>query len=423
MEAAIITIGDELLIGQVVNTNAAWLGDELTGIGVSVIKMVTTADDRDAIRTELHEALQATQLVIITGGLGPTHDDITKRVVADYFEMSYRFDEKIFEEIKRRFDARRIHVAASNEGQAMIPEGFEILHNPIGTAPGLWYAFDDEQGKHLLCMLPGVPQEMKVIMQREVLPRLVETGRVGRIVRRTLLTTGIGESNLNELVGDISDQLDDNLKLAFLPGLKGVRMRLTGFPDRDAAVQDRMVMIEAVLREKAGSYFFGVEDDTIEGIVGAMLKERGLSIATAESCTGGLVSSRLTDVAGSSEYVLGGLVAYDNAVKVMELRVDPKTIDSFGTVSRQVATQMAAGIRTRMNADIGVSTTGIMGPGGGTDDKPVGSVWIGYASETGSSAALLRLAGDRLQNKDRTATAVLNMVRLRLEKRDRRQNL
>ncbi len=422
MEASIITIGDELLIGQVVNTNAAWLGDELTGIGVSVIKMVTTGDDGDAIRDELHEALQSTGLVIITGGLGPTHDDITKKVVADYFGMSYRFDENIFEEIKRRFDARGISVATSNEGQAMIPEGVEVLHNPIGTAPGLWHGFDDEKGKHVLCVLPGVPPEMKVIMQREVLPRLLETHEVDRIVRRTLLSTGIGESNLNELVGDLADHLDDNLKLAFLPGLKGVRMRLTGFPDRDQAVPNRMAALEAVLREKAGSYFFGEEDDTIEGVVGAMLRERGFTIATAESCTGGLVSSRLTDVAGSSDYVLGGLVAYDNAVKVRELRVDPQTIESLGAVSRQVATQMAEGIRTRMNADIGVSTTGIMGPAGGGGDKPVGTVWMGYADEKSCSAAQLRFGGDRIRNKDRTATAVLNMVRLQLEKRDRRQS-
>jgi len=423
MEAVIITIGDELLIGQVVNTNAAWLGDELTGTGISVLRMVTTGDDSHAIRKELHDGLQAAQLVIITGGLGPTHDDITKKVVAEYFGMSYRYDEQIFEEIKRRFDVRGIRVAESNEGQAMIPEGFETLHNPIGTAPGLWYGFEDDGGGHLVCLLPGVPSEMEIIIKREVLPRLREMGFVGRIVRRTLLTTGIGESNLNELIGGLSDHLDDNLKLAFLPGLKGVRLRMTGFPDRDETIPERMEMLEAVLRKNAGSYFFGEEDDTIEGIVGAMLKERGLSIATAESCTGGLVASRLTDVAGSSAYVLGGIVSYDNAVKEQELQVETKAIDLFGAVSRQVATQMAEGIRARMNADIGVSTTGIMGPGGGSENKAVGTVWIGFACETGSSAALLRLAGDRQQNKDRTATAVLNMVRLQLEKIDRRKNL
>ncbi|GMQ82475.1 MAG: competence/damage-inducible protein A [Rhodothermia bacterium] len=414
MEAVILTIGDELLIGQVSNTNATWIAEKLTAHGVTVRQIVTVGDSEQAIRDGLNDVLSNTDLIIVTGGLGPTHDDITKVVIADHFGAPLIYQEEIYDEIVRRFEARGIPVAETNKGQAMVPEGFEVLENPIGTAPGLRYTHTTD-GRHVqLILLPGVPREMKVIMENLVLPELAESGSTREIVQKTLLSTGIGESNLNELIGDLSSYLDENLKLAFLPGPAGVRLRLTAYSRQDDRVLERMASLEAAILGTAGKYFYGEGDEVLEAIVGKMLIDRQLTIATAESCTAGLVSSRMTDIPRSSEYVVGAVVAYQDRIKITVLGVDEGDLERHGAVSRQVAAQMASGVRAKFNADIGVSTSGIMGPDGGSDSKPVGTVWIAYAAEDGESAALLRLGNERLRNKAQTATAVLNLVRLRL---------
>jgi len=419
MNACIVTIGDELLIGQIVNSNAAWMASALTDLGVVVDAMVTIGDREDEIRRSLDTQIPGHGLVLITGGLGPTHDDITKSVLADYFGRSLEFHEDIFEEIRRRFEARGIPLAASNRGQAMVPEGFDVLHNPIGTAPGLWHDHPLEGGYSSIVVLPGVPQEMKRIMTDSVLPRVEKRAGAHRIVRRTILTTGIGESNLNELLGDLTPFLDERLRLAFLPGLQGVRLRITAYPDGHADVGARMDELEQIIRKAAGQFVVGTGDDSMELIAGRMLRSAGLCVAVAESCTGGLLLSRLTDIPGASDYVLGGVVAYDNAVKEKVLGVTAETLESAGAVSRRVVTEMAEGVRLLLNADVGLSTSGILGPGGGTDEKPVGTVWIGLADANGSTASLLRLGRDRGMNKERTVTAALNLLRVRLLKSER----
>ncbi len=414
MKAVILTIGDELLIGQVCNTNASWIAEKLTAHGITVQQMVTVSDSEGAIRDGLDEVLANTDLVVVTGGLGPTHDDITKVVMANHFGVPLIYHEEIYDEIVRRFEARGIPVAESNKGQAMVPEGFEVLANPIGTAPGLRYTYTAE-GRHIqLILLPGVPREMKVIMESLVLPELAASGSTSEIVQKTLLSTGIGESNLNELIGDVSSYLDENLKLAFLPGPAGVRLRLTAYSKQDDRVLERMASLEETILGTAVKYFYGEGEEELEAIVGKMLIDRQLTIAAAESCTAGLVSSRMTDVPGSSEYFVGAVVAYQDSIKIDELAVDKGELEMHGAVSRQVAVQMASGVRAKFNADIGVSTSGIMGPGGGSESKPVGTVWIAYTAEDGESAVLLRLGNERLRNKAQTVTAVLNMIRLRL---------
>ena len=420
MKASIITIGDELLIGQVVNTNAAWLGNALSEIGVGVESIISVGDSVSAITETLDDGLSKYDLIIITGGLGPTHDDITKTVISDYFGAPLEYHEEIYLEIKRRFDARSIPLSLSNKSQAMIPAGFEILPNPIGTAPGMWHNVSKGSSVRHVVVLPGVPQEMKVLMTDSVLPRLDRSDGIERIERRTILTTGIGESNLSELFGDLTSFLDDNVKLAYLPSLQGVRLRLTAFLTRDPNASERMRRLEAHIDEKAGRHIFGSGTETLAEVTGRELAKRGLRVAVAESCTGGLVLSHLTDVPGASSYVLGGVVAYDNDIKIRLLGVNASLIETHGSVSQQVAAEMAKGVREKFTSHIGLATSGIMGPGGGTEGKPVGTVWIGLSDGRGTTATLLQLEKNRAMNKERSVTAALNMLRLRLTKADQK---
>ncbi|RMF55807.1 MAG: CinA family nicotinamide mononucleotide deamidase-related protein, partial [Bacteroidetes bacterium] len=354
------------------------------------------------------------EVVVVTGGLGPTHDDVTREAVAAFAGVPLRFDEALFEQIRARFARRGYTIPESNRTQAMVPEGFDVLPNPIGTAPGLWWATELEGRRRILVVLPGVPFEMRTLVEREVLPRLqAYDGR--RVVRhRTLLTTGIGESHLQEKIGDVRQLLGPDLGLAYLPGTSGVRLRLTARAADAATAEQRLARLEAALRERIDRYLFGEDGDTLEGVVGAMLRERGLTIATAESCTGGLVSHRLTNVPGSSAYVMGAVVAYANEVKVALLGVDAAVLEREGAVSEAVARLMAAGARHHLGADVAVATTGIMGPTGGTPDKPVGTVWVGFADAGGTDARCFRFAHDREVNKALSSTAALNMVRLHL---------
>jgi nicotinamide-nucleotide amidase len=419
MKAVILTIGDELLIGQVVNTNATWLGEQLCAAGVDLVRSTALGDDDAAIKDELGRAWSTAELVIVTGGLGPTHDDITRQSVAEYVGVPLDFDEAVFEQVKTRFARRGRSLPESNRTQAMVPRGFEVLANPVGTAPGLWYVTRNGNRTVRLAVLPGVPYEMKYLFEHEVLPRLRGLDGLQVIAHRTLLTVGIGESHLQERIGDLSGILSRELKLAYLPGTSGVRLRMSAYGSIWEDVQKKLDDFETYLRERISRYIFGVNEDTLEGAVGQLLQERGLTIALAESCTGGYVLNRLTNAAGSSAYVLGGVVAYSNDVKINQLGVNPAVLETEGAVSEAVARQMAAGARERMKADIGVSTTGIAGPSGGTPDKPVGLVWVGYADATGDAAFRLQLAEERLLNKELSSTALLNIIRRRLLGLDR----
>jgi nicotinamide-nucleotide amidase len=412
MKAHILTIGDELLIGQTVDANAAWLGEQLSLLGIEITRATTVGDDAHAMRTELDRAYREASLVVTTGGLGPTHDDVTRDVVADYFETPLRANRELMDRLRDYYERRGRTFPEAARKIALVPEGFELLENPVGTAPGLWHT----DGERMIAVLPGIPKEMQSIAETALLPRLRARSDLQTVVHRTLQTTGVGESSLQEKVGDLSDHLDDALKLAYLPSTSGVRLRLTAHgADRDAA-QTRINRLEQVIRSRVDRYIFGTGDDELEAVLGSTLRERGLTVATAESCTGGFVAHRLTNVSGSSDYFLGSVVSYANAVKVNQLGVNPDDLAQHGAVSEPVARQMARGVRDQLGADIGVSTTGIAGPTGGTPDKPVGTIWIGYADADGDRAARLQFVKDRTVNKELFSTSALDMIRRQLQR-------
>jgi len=412
MKAHILTIGDELLIGQTVDANAAWLGEQLSLLGIEITRATTVGDDAHAMRTELDRAYREASLVVTTGGLGPTHDDVTRDVVAGYFETPLRANRELMDRLRDYYERRGRTFPEAARKIALVPEGFELLENPVGTAPGLWHT----DGERMIAVLPGIPKEMQSIAETALLPRLRARSDLQTVVHRTLQTTGVGESSLQEKVGDLSDHLDDALRLAYLPSTSGVRLRLTAYgADRDAA-QMRINRLEQVIRSRVDRYIFGTGDDELEAVLGNMLRERGLTVATAESCTGGFVAHRLTNVSGSSDYFLGSVVSYANAVKVNQLGVNPDDLAQHGAVSEPVARQMARGVRDQLEADIGVSTTGIAGPTGGTPDKPVGTIWIGYADADGDRAARLQFVEDRTVNKELFSTSALDMIRRQLQR-------
>jgi len=412
VKAALITIGDELLIGQVVNTNAAWIGERCAERGIEVVRMSTVGDDADSIREELETGLANADVVLVTGGLGPTHDDITRDVVAAFFGVSCELDEALLETVRARFARRGIEMPEANFSQAMVPKGFEAINNPKGSAPGLWHTFMMEDISKQVILIPGVPHEMKTMFTNEILPRLCEPDLKDGIVTKTILLTGIGESTLAKRFGDIEELLDENLTLAYLPGIQRVRVRLMAYIKNDPGVFERFEVLDRMIHERADRFIYGYDADTLEGCVARLMIDRGKTIATAESCTGGLLSSRLTDIPGSGAYQLGGVIAYSNESKMRELDVSSSTLSEHGAVSREVALEMAEGVRKRFGADLGVATTGILGPSGGSDEKPVGTVWISIASAEKTKGIRLNLGVDRIRNKERATTSLLNMIRL-----------
>jgi nicotinamide-nucleotide amidase len=419
MTATLLSIGDELLIGQVVNTNAAWLGEQLSALGIAVRRMEVVGDEAAEIRRELRRALGETDLVIITGGLGPTHDDITKRAVADELDRPLEFRDELMDEVRRKFEGRGRRMSESNRQLAEVPAGFEALANPVGTAPGLWFEGEVDGATRSLVILPGVPHEMRTLMQEAVLPRLTARNGDVALAQKTLLTVGRGESDLADALGSYADRLGPSLRLAFLPNYGVVRLRITALGEARTEAEARLADFETYVRERIGEHVFGEGDDTLEAAVGRMLRERGLTLATAESCTGGLLSHRLTNIPGSSAYYCGGAVVYGNSQKIVLLDVDESSLYRDGAVSEAVAKQLAEGVRARLNADLGIATTGIAGPGGGTPGKPVGTVWIGYADERGPYAVRLQFTNDRLLNKRLSVTAALAILRRQLLRRDR----
>lgn len=414
MKAEIITIGDEILIGQIVNSNAVWIAEQLHGAGVDIVRMETVPDDRRDIANCLRRAVQSVDLVIMTGGLGPTHDDVTREAVAEAVGVGLHVREGALRRIARRYEERGRPVPSSAEIQATVPDGFDVLPNSVGTAPGFWKAWSDGDRSRMVAVLPGVPAEMQVMMKDEVLPRVREHRDIFRVRSRVLLTIGIGESTLQERIRDIVPGPGARTRLAYLPAAGGVRLRLTGMGEDAEQIEDDLDRLEHALRQRLGQAIYGVGDDTLEAAVGRLLREHRLTIAVAESCTGGMVANRISDVSGSSAYLLGGIVAYCNSVKTEMLGVDAAVLADDGAVSKTVAAQMARGARDRLRADIGVSTTGIAGPTGGTPDKPVGTVWIAYAGPDGEEAKLLHLVKHRGLNKELTTNALLDLVRRRI---------
>ncbi len=411
MNAYIISIGDELLIGQTTNTNAVFIGEKLSEININIIKIVAVADDETSIMDEFKLGLEKSDLVIVTGGLGPTHDDITRTCVVKFFDTELVENEEVLENIKTLFSKRKRELTEVNRAQALVPEISEPIKNDHGTAPGMWI----EKNNKLFIIMPGVPYEMKAMMNNFVLPKLSEMLKEsGIVIKRSILqTTGIAESTLSERLGDL-DKILDGAKLAFLPSIVGVKLRITVEAEDEETTKNRLVEVEQKIRTKVGRFIYGKDEETLEEVVGRLLIERDMKISTAESCTGGLIASTLTNISRSSAYFERGKVCYSNASKVEILRVDEDTIAEHGAVSMEVAMQMADGVKSTSGSEIGIAVTGIMGPTGASTDKPVGLVYIGYCDEKVCTAKKFIFGNERLLNKQRTMQAALNMVRKHL---------
>lgn len=407
MKAHIITIGDEILIGQVVNTNAAYIGERLTEIQVHINGSSVVGDEENIIIAEFKRIIEKNDLVIITGGLGPTHDDVTRKCVVDFFKTELTLNRDVLTDIKKFFEVRGRTLTPTNEDQAYIPAIAEPIRNTKGTAPGYWI---EKNNKIFICM-PGVPHEMKFMMENFVIPKLQEKyNKKSTFLRLNLLTTGIPESMLFDRLGNI-DEILQGAKLAFLPSQFGVRLRVTVEHKDEQEAKNKLDEIEQRIRSLVGRYIYGEGEDNLESVVSKLMIDRGLKLAIAESCTGGLIMNRLTNLSGSSKFLERGIVAYSNAAKVELLNVNEETIIKFGAVSLEVARQMAEGIKAISGSDIGISITGILGPTGATPNKPVGLVYIGLCDSTICTAREFLFGDDRLLNKDRASQAALEMLR------------
>lgn len=410
MKAHIITIGDEILIGQVINSNAAWIGEKLSNIQVDVNSTSVVGDDVKQILQEFQRVFDANDLIIVTGGLGPTHDDVTRKCVVDFFKTELILDENVLSDIKKFFEIRGRELTKTNEEQALVPKIATVIRNPRGTAPGYWI----EKENKIFVVMPGVPFEMKGMMEAFVLPRLedkIENKKI--IVRKNLLTTGIPESMLFDKLGNIDELMEGN-KLAFLPNQFGVRMRLTISGETEEIANNKLDEIEQKIRLLVGHYIYGKEDELLEEVVAKLMIDRGLKLAIAESCTGGLISSRITNVPGSSQFFERGVITYSNASKVELLHVQEDAIQKYGAVSLEVCRQMAEGIKAISGIDIGIAVTGILGPTGATPTKPIGLVYIGLCDDKLCTAKEFHFGDNRLMNKDRASQAALEMLRRHL---------
>ena len=407
MKVEIITIGDEILIGQIVDTNSAWMAQELNDIGAKVERIVTISDGMDEIVSALSEAEKRSDIVLITGGLGPTKDDVTKKALAQYFNCGFTFYPEIEAHIAKLFARFGREMSKLNSLQAELPSACEPLQNNLGTAPGMWF----ERNGTVFVSLPGVPYEMKGLMQEHVLPRIKRGFNMPVIMHQTVLTMGMGESWLSERIAYWEDALPQGIKLAYLPSPGRVRLRLSAF-GKDETILAKTLQIEvdkliAIIPELV----YGFNTDTIEAVVGNLLREQGKTVSTAESCTGGLIAHKLTSISGSSDYFLGSVVAYANEIKMDSLGVSEQNLIDFGAVSEQVVIQMADGVKKRLKTDYAVATSGIAGPNGGTSEKPVGTVWIAVAGPNGTFAKKFLFGQNRERNIEIAANTALNLLR------------
>ena len=407
MKAEIITIGDEILIGQIVDTNSAWMGQQLNLHGIEVHQVSSVHDNHEHILKAFHEAESRVELVLITGGLGPTKDDITKKCLCEYFETELVFHPEVFEYVRTMLSSRNVIVNQLNRDQALLPASCTVLHNSAGTASGMWF----ERNNTIFISMPGVPFEMEAIMTEEVFPRLVKLGITQSIVHKTILTIGLPESMLAEKIEKWESSLPDFIKLAYLPSPLMVRLRLSGYGNDEtylkAEIEQKVGELITIIPEN----IFGFDEDNLALVIGKMLVESSQTLAVAESCTGGNIAHYITSNSGSSAYFNGGVVAYSNKIKTRLLDVSSEIIDQYGAVSKEVAEAMALGALKMLQADYSVATTGIAGPDGGTDEKPVGTVWIAVAGPSGVKSKIYIFKHNRERNIIRTSQTALNMLR------------
>jgi competence/damage-inducible protein CinA-like protein len=410
INATIITIGDELLIGQTIDTNSAWMAGELNNIGVWVKRKVSVGDVWDDMWNALDEESKKADVILMTGGLGPTSDDITKPLLCKYFGGTLVVNEKVLAHVKYLFEKvfrRQGPMLERNLKQAEVPDNCTVLMNERGTAPGMMF----EKDSKLFFSLPGVPHEMKGLMTNEVLPRIKQHFKLPFILHQTLLTFGTGESMIAEKIKGWEEKLPPHLKLAYLPHYGSVRLRLTGTGDQKEKLQQEISDRVFELKELVREWLVADEDKTIPQVIARTLKERNQTLGTAESCTGGYIAHLLTTDAGASKYFKGTIVAYDNSVKQEVLGVSPETLETVGAVSEEAVKEMVKGVLENLKTDYALATSGIMGPDGGTEEKPVGTVWIAVGDKNKIEAKQLHLRFDRMRNIEQTSYAALNILR------------
>lgn len=410
--AEIITIGDEILIGQIVDTNSAWLGKELSEMGIRVKQISSVSDSQEHILKALDEAKTRVDMIIITGGLGPTKDDITKLTLCKYFDSQLILHEPTLTHVEGIFNVRKLPMLEVNRQQAFVPENCEVLSNPTGTAPGMWFDVDEK----VYISMPGVPSEMKNIFQESVKAKLNNRFKMPFIRHRTMLTAGIGESFLAEKIKNVEDDLPSHIKLAYLPGIGQVRLRLTGVGVSSQILESEIAEFAQRIRTIAGEYYYGEDEEQIYVVIGQLLSKNKYTLGVAESFTGGYISHLITQVPGSSSYFMGGIIAYDNNVKINELHVQRQTIIDHGAVSEQTIIEMAEGCRKALQTDYSIATSGVAGPGGGSEQKPVGTCWIAIASRNGKTwAKKYHMGNDRQTTILRSGAVALDMLRKVLE--------
>ncbi|MFC4140963.1 competence/damage-inducible protein A [Pedobacter mendelii] len=406
MLAEIITIGDEILIGQIVDTNSAWMAKQLNSIGVSVKQITSVSDDENHILQALADAEKRAEVILITGGLGPTKDDITKKTLANYFNMGFRRDEGALEMVRQIFEKYKRPLIDINMQQADVPDGCEVIVNKNGTAPCMWF----EQNDKIFVSMPGVPYEMMYLMDDEILPRISSRFKLPSIIHKTILTANIGESFLAKEIEEIEDNLPKHIKLAYLPKLGQVRLRLSAIGEYEATLKTEVEFFAKQIISKVQKFVVIDEDIPLEKAILNIMKENGLTLSTAESCTGGYIAHLITQHAGCSSVYWGGAVAYAYELKESILGVKESTLTKFGAVSEETVTEMAEGAIKHFKTDYSIAVSGIAGPDGGTEDKPVGTVWIAISSKNKTIAKVFNFSNKRIQNIELSAASALMML-------------
>jgi len=411
--AEIITIGDELLIGQTVDTNSAWMAKALNLSGIKLHQVTTVADEKEHIVEAMQNSARRSKIVLITGGLGPTKDDITKATLCEYFETHLEMNSTVLQGIEEFFKQFDRPMLESNRNQAMLPAACEVLINTRGTASGMWF----EKDGIIFVSMPGVPYEMKGLMTDEVLPRLKKRFEAPAIFHKTILTQGIGESFLAEIIRNWEDKIRANgLKLAYLPSPGLVKLRISAYGKDESTLRDEVLSAAEELKCIISEYVFGEDEDTMESIVGDLLKLKNKTLSLAESCTGGNISKIITSIPGSSAFYFGCAVTYSNASKVDVLGAQSESLNKFGAVSKAIVEEMALGAKLKFHSDYALATSGVAGPGGGTMEKPVGLVWIALAGPNGVVSEKYNFGNSRERNIQRASAMALDMLRKELLK-------
>lgn len=422
MNTEIITIGDEILIGQVADTNSAWIASKLIQFGLPVRQFTTVTDEREHILQALKDASGRSDLIIVTGGLGPTKDDITKQTICSFFNTRLVLNEPILQHIKTLFSSRNLRMPDINIKQAEIPESCIPVINNFGTAPGMWFEQSapgkaDAKSPQIFIFMPGVPYEMEAMMESDILPRLKSKFKTAFIVQKTIITRGIGESALMEIIQNWEEDLyAKGMKLAYLPAFGTVRLRITLSGYNKELLEENINIKILELKSLVPENFIGEEGALTEELLGPILREKKLTLSTAESCTGGYLAHLLTSIPGSSDYYIGSVISYSNTIKIDELNVNKADIEQFGAVSKEVVEAMASGIRKKYNTDYAIATSGIAGPTGGTEEKPVGTVWIAISGPEKTFSKKFLFGKSRVKNIRQSAIMALNMLYKELSK-------